>query len=373
MKKQYPPAVMMRKRLILIAIIGLALLMALIIYNLCHGNADLTHAPSQKSATLPDMANSTDTAWFNNPERVKPTMVHEKSSLSHPLPIRSINTPIPMDADEHAAQAQISSNQIRAEPGEMEHSALKNISDSTSNDNTPRTDETNPQAEKKTFLKEAERQTPSYLPHAVENPHSSYEIKTGTIIPAILISGINSDLPGPITAQVRESIYDTIAGRHLLIPQGARLQGVYDSSIAYGQNRVLIAWQRLIFPNGQSLKLSGMPGTDVSGYAGFSDQVNNHYGRLFTSAVLMSAISAGLQLSQPQQSNQTNAQPSINQTLAQNVGINLSQTTDQLLRKNLNIQPTLEIRPGYLFNVSVTQDIIFPAPYSDYTPKFALK
>ena len=107
--------------------------------------------------------------------------------------------------------------------------------------------------EKKTFLKAAEESLDNYqLDAKIQNPRGPYEIKTGTIIPAILISGINSDLPGPIIAQVRENVYDSTAGRYLLIPQGAKLHGIYDSAIAYGQQRVLIAWQRLVFPNGQT-------------------------------------------------------------------------------------------------------------------------
>lgn len=364
MKKQYPPTITMGKRLITVAIAGLGLLIAIIIYNLCHSPANAKQASVQTPAVLPDTANRQDTAWFNEPKTTPPLLAHLPIA-THPLPIHLISTPpsVNSDSDQRAIQAPISSNQILAESEKTEpdHTNTPAITPENSADLKPDS-ASKDQLEKKTFLNTAET-VKNYLPATLQNPRSPYEIKTGTLIPAILISGINSDLPGPITAQVRENVFDSIAGRYLLIPQGSRLQGIYDSAIAYGQQRVLIAWQRLIFPNGQSLELAGMPGVDVSGYAGFKDKANNHYQRLFGSAILMSMISAGLQLSQPQQSNDNN-QPSVNQVLAQNVGISLSQTTDQLLRKNLNIQPTLEIRPGYLFNISVTQDILFGQGFS---------
>ena len=368
MKKQYPQTVMMRKRLVFIAAIGLALLITLIIYNLWHDN---THArqpavAAPSPALLPDTATTLDTAWFKSPKTAAPAIQRTQPAAAHPLPLHlpSIAAPIAADIDQHAIQAPINSNQIRVESKETQAHNAETISTANHVKDPISAPEADSSAEKKTFLSEAAHTHLHYLTDTLQNPLSPYEIKTGAIIPAILISGINSDLPGPITAQVRENIYDTIAGRYLLIPQGAKLQGVYDSAVAYGQQRVLIAWQRLIFPNGQSLGLAGMPGTDVSGYAGFNDQTNNHYERLFGSALMMSMISAGLQLSQPRQSNDNASQPSVNQILAQNIGISLSQTTDQLLRKNINIQPTLEIRPGYLFNVTVTQDMLFPGIYN---------
>jgi len=192
---------------------------------------------------------------------------------------------------------------------------------------------------------------------------SAYELKAGSVIPAVMISGINSDLPGNIIAQVQNNIYDTRTGNYLLIPQGAKLFGRYDSQIAYGQNRVLIAWDRIIFPDSSSITLAGMAGSDSAGYAGFGDQVNNHYARIFGSAILMSFLEAGAQLSQPQNTT-TNAAPTASQVIGASVGAQLAQTGNQLIQKNLSIQPTIEIRPGYTFNVMVNKDIIFPGIYS---------
>jgi len=232
---------------------------------------------------------------------------------------------------------------------------------------TPKSDDPNLQGEKKTFLKMNSLKDDDYLQEGLKNPFSPYEVKAGTVIPAILITGINSDLPGQITAQVRQNVYDTIAGKYVLIPQGAKLTGLYDSQIAYGQSRVLIVWKRIIYPNGQSIDLDGMPGADMSGYAGFNDQVNNHYMKIFGSVILMSAISAGAQLSQPKNDNNNNNNPTINQTLAASLGTNIMNSANMVLQKNLGIQPTLVIRPGYLMNVSVTKDIVFPSAYQEGT------
>lgn len=201
-----------------------------------------------------------------------------------------------------------------------------------------------------------------YLTATREAPLSKYEVKMGTVIPAIMISGVNSDLPGELIAQVSQDVWDTASGRYLLIPQGSKLFGVYDSRVMFGQNRVLVAWTRVTFPDGSALDLGHMSGADQGGYAGFSDKVNNHYTKIFGSALLMSVISAGVQLSQPKNDSPF-GQPSAAQTAAGAMAQQLANTGNALLQKNLNIQPTIEVRPGYRFNVMVSKDIILPEPY----------
>ncbi|MDR3631435.1 MAG: TrbI/VirB10 family protein [Desulfocapsaceae bacterium] len=194
-----------------------------------------------------------------------------------------------------------------------------------------------------------------------------FEIKTGTVIPGIMVTGINSDLPGSMIAQVSQNVYDTASGDHLLIPQGSKLFGVYDSRIIYGQERVLIAWNRVIFPDGSAITLGAMPGADMSGYAGFTDQVNNHYLRIFGSALLMSLITGSTSYAMDSVSNSNNstAQSStVQDSMAAALAAQLGQTTLTLLQRNLNIKPTLEIRPGYQFNVIVTKDVVFKGPYT---------
>jgi type IV secretion system protein VirB10 len=207
---------------------------------------------------------------------------------------------------------------------------------------------------------------PDVLPAVVRGPVSPYEVKAGTIIPAVLLTGLNSDLPGQLIAQVREPVFDTETGQHLLVPQGARLIGLYDHQVVYGQERVLVSWKRIIFPNGASLSLSdGMPSTDAAGAAGFHDQVNHHLVRVFGSALLLSVISAGVQLSQIPDFGQGFAGPTAGNVLGAAVGQQLGQTSSELIRRGLNVAPTIEIRPGYAFNVMVTQDLVFPGHYDD--------
>lgn len=207
------------------------------------------------------------------------------------------------------------------------------------------------------------------LSQPVVAPSTRYELRSGSVIPATLISGINSELPGMIMAQVSQNTFDTASGRYLLIPQGSRLVGTYSSNAAYGQSRVLVAWQRIVFPDGKALDIGAMPGADGAGYAGYKDLVNHHYVRLFGSALLMSAITAGISYSQ-ERNQQTSAigynTPSASQEMSQALGQQLGMATANMIQKNLNISPTLEIRPGYRFNVIVTKDIAMSKPYQSF-------
>jgi type IV secretion system protein VirB10 len=207
---------------------------------------------------------------------------------------------------------------------------------------------------------------PDVLATTIRGPVSPYEVKAGTIIPGVLLTGVNSDLPGQLIAQVREPVFDTETGQHLLIPQGARLIGLYGHQTVYGQERVLITWKRVIFPNGTSLSLKdGMPGTDALGAAGFQDEVNHHLVRVFGSALLLSVISAGVQLSQIPEFGRGFSGPTAGNVLGAAVGQQLGQTSSELVRRGMNVSPTIEVRPGYAFNVMVTQDLVFPGPYDD--------
>src|SRR5205823_2359138 len=185
---------------------------------------------------------------------------------------------------------------------------------------------------------------PEYLRATVRVPVSPYEVKAGTIIPAVMLGAINSDLPGQILGQVRENVYDSDTGEHLLIPQGTRLVGLYDHKIVYGQERVLITWKRLILPSGSSLTLKdGMPGTDALGAAGFHDQVNNHYLRIFGNALLLSVLSAGVQMSQIPEFGQDFRGPNAGNVLGAAVGQQLGSTAAELIRRGMTVAPTLEI------------------------------
>lgn len=220
----------------------------------------------------------------------------------------------------------------------------------------------NRQEEKREFLESFDKATEPYLKQTRLPALSPFQINPGHIIPGVMVTGINSDLPGQIIGQVSQNVYDSATGRYLLIPAGAKLIGTYDSSVSAGQERVLVAWRQIEFPDGSFLSLEGMPGADQSGFAGFRDQVNNHYWRTFGNAALLSLFSAGIQLSQPQAavSGTYNSQ----QIMAAEIGRQLGRLGMQLTQRNLNIQPTLEIRPGFKFSVMTSKKIVFSSPWN---------
>lgn len=195
-----------------------------------------------------------------------------------------------------------------------------------------------------------------YNPHTLQDPASPYQIMAGTIISANLITGINSDLPGRVIAQVTENVYDTPTGMHLLIPQGTRVIGTYDSVIAFGQERALVVWQRIIMPDGSSIVIENLPGTDTAGYAGLEDKVNFHTWRLIKGIALSTLLGVGTELtfgddeSDLVEAIRGSAQDSANQA---------GQT---LTERNLNIQPTITIRPGWPLRIIVHKDIVL-RPY----------
>lgn len=202
----------------------------------------------------------------------------------------------------------------------------------------------------------ADRRT--VAPDRLTEPASPYVIQAGTVIPAALITGIRSDLPGQITAQVTEAVYDSPTGRILLIPQGARLIGQYDSSVAFGQSRVLLVWTRLILPNGKSIVLERQPGADTQGYAGLEDDVDYHWGTLFKGALLSTLLSVGAEAGSSGQDD------AITRALRQGASNSVSQTGQQIVQRQLNIQPTLTIRPGFPVRIIVTRDLVLE-PYGE--------
>ena len=219
----------------------------------------------------------------------------------------------------------------------------------------------NGQSSKEDFFN-ADLKELGYLPNRVVPQQSPYELRRGSVIPATLITGINSDLPGRITAQVSQNVYDSATGHRLLIPQGTKLFGRYDSKMSFGQSRVLVVWTDIIFPNGSTLQIGGMAGTDAQGYGGFHDKVNNHYWRTFGSAALIALIGTGMDASLPESSTLA-TQDTASDAARRNFAESFGSVAEQTISRNLNIQPTLEIRPGYKFNVLVDQDVIFPGTY----------
>jgi len=200
-----------------------------------------------------------------------------------------------------------------------------------------------------------------YLQVSIQHPKSPYEIQAGTILPAVLITAINSDLPGPVVAQVREQVYDSVSGQYLLVPQGSRLLAKYDSMVAWGQERVLVCWNRLILPNGDSIELGCMPAADLEGAAGLSDGVDEHWWRILKGATVATLLSTGSAFAA---GSTTSYNPTVGQVMARNASGEIGDVGQQLTRSDLMIQPTLTIRPGFSVNVIVTKDIIL-SPYPD--------
>jgi type IV secretion system protein VirB10 len=221
----------------------------------------------------------------------------------------------------------------------------------------------NDQEQKGDFRQQHNKEESEYLGREREAARGRYEVKAGWLIPAVLEQQLDSDLPGLIRALVRENVYDTVTGKYILIPAGSTLVGIYNSHVGYGQKALQAVWRRVIFPDGSSLSLGGFEGDDSEGAAGFRDQVDNHWGRIFSGALLTSLFAAGIQISQGQNSSVL-TQPSYGQQIGQAVGQQVGQVGVEVTRRNLNIQPTIIVRPGYRFFVRVEKDLLFTAPYS---------
>lgn len=190
----------------------------------------------------------------------------------------------------------------------------------------------------------------------IQAPASRYVLQAGAVIPAALMTGLRSDLPGQVTAQVTEQIYDSPTGRSLLIPQGSKLIGQYDAQVAFGQKRAFLVWTRLIMPNGRSIVLERQPGADPSGYAGLEDDVDNHWGQIFRAALVTTLLNIGTQVGSG------SAEDELIQAIRSGSSDSIDQIGRQLVGRSLNIQPTLTVRPGFPVRVMVTRDLVLE-PY----------
>jgi type IV secretion system protein VirB10 len=252
--------------------------------------------------------------------------------------------------------AQITPQTIRTLVGQRSSTAGGNEEDAAADQSS--------QTEMEAFLAQARAaQRDDYLKSTRTAPLLPYEINAGWEIPAVLEQALNSDLPGELKALVASNVYDTATGKYLLIPQGSRLVGVYNSRIGYGQDGVQVIWDRVIYPDGSSLNLSGMVGQDSHGFSGFRDKVDRHYTRLIGFAVLTSLFSAGSGIAQ-YQNRSLLTYPSPAEVAEAAVGQQASDLGAQVTRRNLNVQPTIKVPAGYRFSVRVNRDIAFEAPYT---------
>ncbi|EZP83126.1 Conjugation TrbI family protein [Novosphingobium resinovorum] len=189
-------------------------------------------------------------------------------------------------------------------------------------------------------------------PHQLEAPTSPWTLQAGSIIAGSLITGLNSDVPGIVTAQVTENAYDSVTGRTLLIPQGSRLIGSYDSVVAFGQNRALVVWQRVILPDGASIRIDNVPASDTQGYAGLSDRVDRHTWQLLKGVALSTLLGVGTELGWG--SSESDLVRAVRESTQQNG----ARAGDQLVARNLDVQPTLKVRPGWPLRIVVHKDLV---------------
>ena len=273
-----------------------------------------------------------------DPEQQRIVQEHDAARVSHLFADASA----PKGENAVAPEAQAASDKLGSPTSQLSAPTIPAAS-------SPATDQ------KSAFLNAAvDRRTAST--DRLAAPESPYVLQAGAVIPAALITGLRSDLPGQVTAQVTQDVYDSPTGRVLMIPQGARLIGQYDAQISFGQSRALLVWNRLIMPNGRSIVLERQPGADVAGYAGLSDRVNNHWGTLFEAAMLSMILSVGAEAGTSQDEN------SLVQALRQGASQGINQVGQQVVGRALNVQPTLTIRPGFPVRVMVTRDLVLE-PY----------
>ncbi|MEI6287204.1 MAG: TrbI/VirB10 family protein [Bacillota bacterium] len=245
-----------------------------------------------------------------------------------------------------------------ASPGQTTNGNYSNSGNTNSTTPSNTYNDQNMQGQKTAFLGNNAGSL-SYLSSGLMDPISEYEVKAGTVIPGLTLTAINSDLPGQITGQVSENVYDTVTGQYLLIPQGTRIIGIYDSQITQGQSRLLIAWTRLIYPNGDSINLEGMSGADGIGQAGLSGYTDNHFGQMMGAALISTVLSAGAQMAG---GNTQSYNPTNGQNMAGGAAQAISNVGQQVVSRSMNIQPTIIINPGSKFNIAVNKDMIL-RPY----------
>jgi len=195
-----------------------------------------------------------------------------------------------------------------------------------------------------------------YNPHEIQTPTSPYEVLAGTIIPASLITGLDSDLPGLVIAQITQNIFDSVSGAILLIPEGSKIIGSYDSVVAFGQSRALVVWQRIIMPDGSSIQIDNLPATDAEGYSGLEDSVDYHTWALIKGVAISTLLGVGTQLAVGNQQND------LLTAIRQSTQDSVNQAGQQITQKNLNIQPTIKVRPGWPLRVIVSKDLVL-RPY----------
>ncbi|MDQ2843679.1 MAG: P-type conjugative transfer protein TrbG [Acidobacteriota bacterium] len=322
--------------------------------------APVARAPQSPSVVMPHEPTPEErrlaAAYAREQEaRIAPTSIKSSAGTA------SIGqlAPNPQSSSDDFAQVAALTKAVSNHSTDVPSGDLSRLSSQTENEY----DGQNMQTRKEAFLSAARtHQSDDYLRSTRDAPLSMFEIKAGWEIPAVLEQSLNSDLPGELKALVMASVYDTATGEYLLIPQGSRLIGKYDSRVAYGQDGVQVTWSRIIFPDASSIDLNGMVGLDSHGNAGLRDKVDRHYARIVGFSALTSLFTAAFEISQ-RRNQSVLAYPSPGEAASGAIGRELSQTGSQITRRNLNVQPTIKVPVGYKFTVRVNRDILFESPY----------
>lgn len=365
------------KQAVFTALAIVMFIIALFITYVLTNNMFANNSTSEKAKKIDINDDTADAAIINDIANVKPTAsipVVKSNASGIPISPTIVVPPQQKIETEYDKQAKQVEEQARMKKLQAQFAAPGSKSSMTGSSGKENASSANSQLANKTPSQKTNSSSttsnPSagsgttYLDSELVKPKSPYLVQAGSIIPCVMISGINSDISGQVIAQVRENVYDSISSRYLLIPQGSKLIGSFSNQVAYGQQRLGVAWTRIIYPNGYSIDLKGIPGSDVSGFSGFYDQVDNHYWSIFGSSFVIGIITAGIQYSQ----NNTNpnvqiggigvsTNPTIGQTVAGSLGQQLGQTALVVTQKGLNIAPTLTIRQGYMFTVMLTADV----------------
>jgi type IV secretion system protein VirB10 len=363
MNAENPKTEGLNQKRLWLAVIGILVIASGVILFLTFRNDEPDKKPSTdnqpiSAATTGNDYNAILNAAKNNASQVD--SVNASSPVGRMANKITASSPAGMSQNEaeayrQAMKAPLKSNQLSNSNNSSDSGTA--TGEKSADDQALPKDDQNQQAEKRAFIKANSKNIVSK-----KNRIADYVLAVGTKIPGQIDQDINSDLPGQIYGHVSRDVYDSRTNSVLLIPAGSNLVGTYDSSVAYGQERLLVAWTRVNLPNGQFIDLPGFGGADAKG-AGFGDQVDNHYDKIAGATLLTSILAAGAQLAQPQQSNVLTA-PSAGQVLGQSVGTQIAQTGTQLVQKDLNLQPTLHIRPGFEITVEVNKDMVFDGAYT---------
>lgn len=256
--------------------------------------------------------------------------------------------------------APVAQSQVASAPGFATNAAFDPLAAGPASTAAQPTDPTavqNRQEQKEAFLNGSSTDTRNS--GHLQMPVSPYQVMAGTVIAGALVTGIKSDLPGDVIATVTEPVYDTATGKLLLIPQGSRILGKYNSQVSYGQSRVQVMWNRIILPDTSSLTLDNLVGTDAAGYAGLEDGVDWHWDRIFAGAVLTTLLGVGAELAAPENRQDGDRVIIAGRDSAQD---SINQVGQEMTRRNLNIQPTLTNRPGLPVRIIVNKDLVL-RPY----------